>query len=148
MKLGHYRVFNALLFLAAASILVIAGYLEPHADGIGTHQQLGLAPCVFEGAWGLPCPACGWTTSFALMASGQVVSALINQPFGAALSVLTFGVAILSSAETIKPRARWIMLHGCFKGRETKVLSTLFTFMFASWAYKIALKIIFLSPPA
>ena len=34
---------------------------------MGTHQQLGLPPCNFVTLTGYPCPACGMTTSFALL---------------------------------------------------------------------------------
>ena len=57
-----------------------AACLSPYeADGrpraSGTHRQLGLPPCQFQTLSGLPCPACGMTTSLSLVMHGDLASA-------------------------------------------------------------------------
>ena len=145
MSQGHYRALNILLLIGATTILVVARSFDPDPNGVGTHLQLGLQPCIFLASWGIPCPACGWTTSFALMADGRVIAAFINQPFGVIMTLITITLVIISACEAIKPRERWLMLHGCFRGKEVKVLAAFFVVMVAAWAYKIVLNVIFLS---
>src|SRR5262249_6563994 len=60
-----------------AAIFAVAFYLEPYnPDGtpksMATHTQIGLPPCNFVTLTGKPCPACGMTTSFALLVRGDV----------------------------------------------------------------------------
>ncbi len=59
-------------------VLSVSRWLTPAENGFGTHRQLLLLPCIFQAATHLPCPFCGLTTSFALMADGRV-----NDAFGA-----------------------------------------------------------------
>lgn len=57
-------------------VLAVARWLHPY-DGngrplrLGTHEQLGLPPCAFYRATGIPCPTCGLTTSFSLCLHGD-----------------------------------------------------------------------------
>ena len=148
MSSGRYRALNTLLFIGTTILVVTAAVLEPDQSGVGTHAQLGLGTCVFLEYSGLPCPACGWTTSFALVAKGQVITAWFTQPFGVILAVSTGVGMIVSGMEAVSPRDRWALFHGCFKARETQFVSLLFAAMFAAWAFKITQKVIFLSPAA
>ncbi|TWU01165.1 hypothetical protein Pla52n_45370 [Stieleria varia] len=61
------------LSLAAALIvlLLIAGSLSPSAQGLGTHQQLGLPPCSSLVMLGVRCPSCGMTTSWSYFVRGM-----------------------------------------------------------------------------
>jgi len=59
---------------------VVAAWLSPYdADGrpraSGTHRQLGLPPCRFQTMFQVPCPACGMTTSLALLMDGDLPAA-------------------------------------------------------------------------
>ena len=60
----------------------LAGWLQPSARGYGTHQQLGLPPCSIQLLFGIPCPSCGMTTSFALFVRGQIPAAFQANPAG------------------------------------------------------------------
>jgi len=82
--------------LGAASVLALARTLEASAAGHGTHTQLGLPPCGFYSLTGVPCPACGLTTSFVHLAHGDWVSAALANPVGVPLCLLTFGALPLS----------------------------------------------------
>lgn len=66
-------------------VFIIAALLDPSPEGHGTHTQLGLPPCGFFMATGVPCPGCGLTTSFAHMIRFQWFSAVSANPFGVAL---------------------------------------------------------------
>src|SRR5689334_8800203 len=64
-----------------AGVFGIAFWLNPYGpDGapktMATHTQLGIPPCSFVVLTGKPCPACGMTTSFALLVRGDVAASL------------------------------------------------------------------------
>jgi len=86
--------FVALLASAASLwVLILATRLTPSPDGLGTHTQLGLPPCAFYQNFGIPCPTCGMTTSFAWFVRGNLAASFYVQPMGtvlAALNVLVF----------------------------------------------------------
>lgn len=52
-------------------IFFTATQLTPDPSGLGTHQQLGLPTCTVREIFGVPCPSCGMTTSFAHFVRGQ-----------------------------------------------------------------------------
>ena len=145
MSEGRYRALNTLLFIGTAFVVVVAVTLEPNPEGVGTHLQLGLGACIMLDHSTLPCPACGWTTSFALVGDARLIDAMVNQPFGAFLALITIAVMVIAGSEAIKPRYSWSLLQARFKGRETQGLGILFLVLFVSWAYKIVQKVIFLS---
>lgn len=57
--------------LADVAGFVVAYRLEPDPRGFGTHQRLGLPPCTVRAVFGIPCPSCGMTTSFANLTKGR-----------------------------------------------------------------------------
>lgn len=61
------------LFLASG--FAVATSLEPDPRGYGTHQRLGLPPCTTRALFGVPCPSCGMTTSFANFVRGRFLHA-------------------------------------------------------------------------
>ena len=77
------RITSFLLSTALVMVVLLARWLEPDPSGVGTHEQLGLAPCTFHWVLGLPCPFCGMTTAFSHLAHGHVVTAFVVQPAGA-----------------------------------------------------------------
>ncbi len=67
--------------IGLVGVFAIAIKLDPYQDDgsplvMATHQQLGLPPCTFLEVTGVPCPACGMTTSFALLVRGDVMNSL------------------------------------------------------------------------
>lgn len=79
------------LCVSAVSVAVLwaALQLAPASGGLGTHRALGLPPCAFLAATGIPCPSCGLTTAFAALAKGDLAAAARANPVGILLFLLT-----------------------------------------------------------
>jgi hypothetical protein len=116
---GRERMMLALLASGLVVVLAVALWLTPDPSGTGTHQQLGLPPCTSITVLGLRCPACGMTTSWALMSEGRIAEALAANIGGSLLYV----IAILSTpwlwyivwTGSMRSRDQWGMfaLGGC-----------------------------------
>lgn len=104
-------------FLAAT---VLAAFLSPSPDGWGTHQALGLPPCLFHYLTGWLCPSCGLTTSFTHLIHGHVEAAFRTHPLGPVLYLAWGLTGFLACLE--------------FFGRQTP-LGKFFRGQFAPWAY-------------
>lgn len=100
------RIFVLLGGLGLLALLATARWLTPDVRGLGTHEQLGLPPCGFYLWYGLPCPSCGMTTSWAWLTRGEIFQA-VRQHFGGALlgvySLLLGTWAVISAV-----RGRWL----------------------------------------
>lgn len=100
------RVFVLWAGLSLLGLLILTRWLTPDARGLGTHEQLGLPPCGFYLWYGLPCPSCGMTTSWAWLARGEILQAAHQHFGGALLGVysLLLGIWLVISAA----RGRWL----------------------------------------
>lgn len=91
---GSYHLGrNSRVLFVLWSLLLAAGFflayrLEPDPRGFGTHQRLGLPPCTFRVMFGLPCPSCGMTTSFAHFSRGHFIQAFRANAGGMLLALL------------------------------------------------------------
>ncbi len=132
------RIVGAALFLPTAVVLAIATQLTPSAEGYGTHRQLGLGSCTFLSLFGIPCPMCGMTTTFAHLAHLHVVQGTLNQPFGLVLFLLTIAAFVLGGLELFSPRGRWRPILRLIEHREGLVAALLLVGLIAGWTYKIA----------
>lgn len=74
--------------LAVLATLVVARSLNPSERGYGTHRQLGLPPCTSVALWGVTCPSCGMTTSWALATRGRWVEAAQANAGGLLLAII------------------------------------------------------------
>ena len=101
------RLVLALAGTVLLGLLVTAAWLTPNPQGMGTHQQLGLPPCTIVQWYGIRCPSCGMTTSWAHLLRGHVVAALRANAGGAllALTALACGPWLLASGL----RGRWLI---------------------------------------
>jgi hypothetical protein len=86
------------LGLVLTTVFGIALWLNPYqTDGsarrMETHRQLGLPPCTFYAVTGMPCPACGMTTSFALLVRGDVGNSMRANAVGTLLAA--FGLVLI-----------------------------------------------------
>ena len=84
---AEHVVLLVLVSLALGVLALFALFVKPDPRGFGTHEALGLPPCLPMELWNVPCPGCGLTTSVALAAHGHVLASLANQPFGALLAL-------------------------------------------------------------
>lgn len=125
--------YLTLIFLSV-SALITARVLRPSPRGFGTHEQLGLPPCLFFHFTGIPCPSCGLTTSFAHATRLHFHQALITQPFG----LIAFFAAILIIPLAIFFIRSRIAYSKVIHARGANlVLSGLVAFYLMSWIYKI-----------
>lgn len=83
------RIVAGCVALGCVAVLVTAALLQANPRGFGTHTKLGLPPCGWIERADLPCPTCGMTTAFAHAADGHLLRAVISQPLGFVLSMLT-----------------------------------------------------------
>lgn len=122
--------------LACLLVLVVAAYLEPDPAGVGTKARLGIRPCGFLQATGLPCAACGMTTSFNHFVRAQWLKSLWVQPMGFVLAAATCAAfwAAAYIAVTGRPAHR---LHKRLPGVKLLVLGV--GIGIAAWAWKIGL---------
>jgi hypothetical protein len=120
--------------VGATTVLALARVLHPSERGFGTHQQLGLPPCIFLQLTGIPCPSCGLTTSFAHAARLHWLAAFTTQPFGFVAFLLTL-LSIPAACYLIYRRVAWErVLHAPLTNRIMYVLLALYLL---SWVYKI-----------
>jgi Protein of unknown function (DUF2752) len=89
------------------ALLVTAACLTPNPRGMGTHRQLGLPSCTIVQWYGIRCPSCGMTTSWAHLLRGHVASAFRANAGGAllALAALVCGPWLVVSGV----RGRWLI---------------------------------------
>ena len=133
------RFGSAVVALLSGGLLGVAAWLEPAVAGHGTHEQLGLDPCTFLALTDVPCPMCGATTTFSLMADLRWIEGILNQPFAAVLFLVTVGSFSVSLAEALAPRGRWAKLSARLQPYELRIIAALGCFMLFGWIYKWAI---------
>lgn len=137
VRAGRTRLHWLALALSPAGwgMLAIGRFLlVPDASGHGTHVQLGLAPCLPMQRWGIPCPACGLTTSVAHFAHGEWWSSLAVQPLGFALGALALALplALLAAHASGVDVGRRLL-----DPRTPRVLGAAIAFATLCWVYKL-----------
>jgi hypothetical protein len=129
------------IVLGLMVVFTIAWQLKPYAkDGtplrMATHQQLGLPPCSFADTTGIPCPACGMTTSFALLVRGDVRHSLQANWVGTMLA--SFCLAFIPWAVFSIIRGRTPFVRSLEKGLII-VVTSLLGLMLLRWAVVLGL---------
>lgn len=128
------RVTALLVLGAAGSVLGVAAWLHPDVAGVGTHRQLGLAPCSFIALTGYPCPTCGMTTAFAHTVRGQWFSAVWAQPAGFVLALATAATAVAALTVVVTGRVWAVNWYRVRPGRVAVVVLACFL---AAWGFKV-----------
>lgn len=124
------------MLLPTGVVLALAAWLEPSPAGHSTHTQLGLDRCAFLTLTGHPCPMCGATTTFALMAHLRPLEAAINQPFAALLFAVTLSSFAVAAAELARPVGRWERLVAALRPWEGGIAGGFLVLMALGWIYK------------
>ncbi len=101
------RLVMTLAGAVLIALLITASRLTPSPRGMGTHQRLGLPPCTLVQWYGLRCPSCGMTTSWAHMTRGHVLASLRANSGGALLALASIAVGpwLLASGAL----GRWVV---------------------------------------
>jgi hypothetical protein len=127
--------------LGLTAVFAVAFWLNPYEpDGaprrMATHQQLGLPPCSFVLVTGVPCPACGMTTSFSLLAHADLPGSLQANWVGTLLAGFCLLVIPWAAASVVRGRVLFIRsLEKAIIG----VLVTLLVLMFLRWGLVVAI---------
>lgn len=131
---GAEMLLYVFFIAGCATVLFIATALQPDPHGLGTHRAMGFPPCSMIQWFDTPCAFCGMTTCFTLCAGGHWGQALLTQPFGVVLYLLTV-VLFVGCCYGVTRRFSWlewlserVILHGT---------SGLLILLIAAWIYKI-----------
>jgi hypothetical protein len=137
-RLARYvRVLLLVMATGFTAVIVTALCLNPYqADGTAktmeTHRQLGLPRCNSVEYFGKPCPACGMTTSFALLTHGDVVNSLKANWVGTLLCAGIIVVTPWAVASAVRGRLLWVRNGELFA---TVLLTGLLALMVGRWAW-------------
>lgn len=128
----QHRLLAGALLMPALAVLLVAERLQPQPIGVGTGQQLGLAPCSLYSSTGIPCATCGMTTAFSHAAEGNLLAAFHAQPAGTIFALLLAGLVLV---------AGWALIAGmplAPLGRalvRPRVVLVLVAVLLGGWAY-------------
>lgn len=129
------RLIALAIAMGGLGVLGVAAYLSPSPEGIGTHEQLGLAPCSAMRVLGIPCPTCGMTTAFSHTVRGEFVAAIWVQPTGTLLAIGTFAVSVTALMSLLSGRFWRINVYRLTIPKLTFFVVLL---LLLGWAWKLA----------
>lgn len=93
------------VFGTGAAMTYLLARVPPDPRGHGTHELLGMPPCSWPATLQAPCPTCGVTTAAAHLVHLQPVTAVVTQPFGAALAAVGLWLALLAGFSLLTRRS-------------------------------------------
>jgi len=129
----HERIVWGIILFVCLTLLILAASIDPDRRGHGTHEQLGLPPCGIVEMYDVPCPSCGYTTTFAYAIRMRWIAAIVNQPF--AFIVFLFTLAGIPTALRVIVR-RWSILYTSQSWPWTRIVLGGIALWLAAWAYK------------
>jgi len=114
---GAVRAALAAAGCAILAAAAVAARLDPDPRGYGTHEQLGLPPCLVQVRWGVRCPSCGFTTAWAHAGRGAWRAALAAHAGGTAawglgLAWAAWALATALTGTWIAGPPRWGLWQG------------------------------------
>jgi len=139
------RLISLLCFIGCAAVLVLAAWLEPDPSGLGSHEQLGFAPCTMFALTGYPCPTCGMSTAFAHTMRGQVGAAFHAQPAGFVLALATIVAAAVSLGVVLTGRV-WAL--NWYRVSPARLVVGVMLLVAVGWGYKLTVGILSGTLPA
>ena len=128
------RLTAAAVACGCLTLLLLAAYLQPAHGGVATHLGLGLQPCQWLVRTGLPCPACGMTTSFAWLVRGNLMASFYVQPMGATVAILDAAGFWLAGYAAVSGKPTYRLLE---RVPSKYYLFVLPAWAIAAWAWKI-----------
>ncbi|MHB8993820.1 MAG: DUF2752 domain-containing protein [Armatimonadota bacterium] len=126
--------------LICGTIVALSFVLHPDSHGYGTHRQLLMPPCFFRVLTHLPCPFCGMTTGFTLMARGQVAEAAQSNFMAPPGFIATVLIGLLGLWGLITKR-RWIPAFARTKIIPKLLLAVILAFWIANIMNSLVLRI-------
>ncbi len=133
------RLIAAVVLSGCATVLWLAGRVEPRPAGLGTHQQLGLPPCSVVVLVGYPCPTCGMTTAFAHTVRGELWSAFNTHPGGLIFALATI-LALSTSLSVLITGKVWAV--NWYRVSPTLLTLAIVLILVGGWVYKLAVGLI------
>ena len=133
------RLTAAMLLIGCAALLWLAGRVEPHPAGLGTHEQYGLPPCSLVVLTGYPCPTCGMTTAFAHTVRGELWAAFNAHPGGFAFGLATIIALSVSLSVLITGKVWRVNWYRVSPARVTLAIALIWL---GGWGYKLAVGLI------
>lgn len=137
---GSVRVVAGLILCVCVAVLGVALWLTPDPRGFGTHLQLGMGGCGMILTTGLPCPTCGMTTAFAHTVRGQLFAALVAQPGGLVLALLT--IALVPFCMMALRRGRWPLRGALARVPPHRLFVVLLLVLLGGWATKLVMGLV------
>ena len=128
----HWVLFLFALAIPIVLTLMAIGF-TPDERGFGTHEQLGIRPCLTLDLWGIPCPGCGVTTSVTLATQGRPLDSLRTQPFGLLLAIGGVLFTLWSLWATLRGRDLYVTIMNLPLARLGR---SLITVVLIAWIYK------------
>lgn len=145
------RIALVAVLAGVAAVFAVAVWLDPYyaaENGVreprlmGTHRGLGLPPCSFvlltkspSHPEGLPCPSCGMTTSFSLLAHGDVKNSLRANWVGTLLALCS--VAFIPWGVTSLVRGRLLGVRS-LERTLTWAVAIFLTLLLVRWGIVLA----------
>lgn len=118
---------------AVGAVVVVMAFVRPDPRGLGTHELLGLEPCGWPLAYGIPCPTCGCTTAACHLVHGDVLTAVQVQPFGA----LFMAAALLLGLHAVVCLVRrWSFADLLVRVPVWRVFGGALVLLLLSWGYR------------
>ena len=133
------RLIALVVLAGCVTVLSAAVFLHPDASGVGTHEQLGLAPCAAIVMFGVPCPTCGMTTAFSHTVRGELWSAFTAHPAGLLLALATVAATGLSLGVVVTGKV-WRL--NWYRIPPTRITVAVLMIVLGGWAYKIVTNVI------
>ena len=136
VRIGKFaRAFLGIMALGFLAVFGIAAWLHPYDEtgqpySMATHTQLGMAPCNMVVLYGKPCPACGMTTSFALLMKGDVLNSAKANWVGTGLAATCLLLVPWAVGSAV--RGRYFVI-GSFEKASTVGVIVLLVAMFSRW---------------